>query len=220
MTNNPTKLGRRSTKLAVAAGALALGAAGVTAAANAAAPTAAAKTHATTFKMVRSAGAAAAKCIPHAGATVTVRNAGQVEIMNVYAHGLPKNTEFDLFVLQVPNAPFGVSWYQGDLETNKYGNGHGRYVGRFSVETFAIAPGVAPAPSVHSTPIPDATSNPAFGPVHTYHLGLWFNSSADAAKAGCPSTVTPFNGEHNAGIQALSTRQFQDQHGPLRRINP
>jgi hypothetical protein len=56
--------------------------------------------------------------------------------------------------------------------------------------------------------------------VHTYHLGLWFNSPADAAKAGCPSTVTPFNGEHNAGIQALSTRQFQDQHGPLRRINP
>jgi hypothetical protein len=25
------------------------------------------------------------------------------------------------------------------------------------------------------------------GPVQTYHLGLWFNSPDDAAKAGCPT---------------------------------
>lgn len=206
------------TKVAVALGAVALGAAGITAGSTVAASAASAP-HVKTFKMLRSSGAKAAKCIPNAQATVTVRRAGPVEVMNVYAHGLPKNTDFDLFVLQVPNAPFGVSWYQGDLETNKHGNGHGRYIGRFSIETFAVAPGTAPAPSVHSSPIPDATSNPAFGPVHTYHLGLWFNSPRDAAKAGCPSTVTPFNGEHNAGIQALSTRQFGDRHGPLRRIH-
>jgi hypothetical protein len=49
-------------------------------------------------------------------------------------------------------------------------------------------------------------------------LGLWFNDPADAAAAGCQSTVTPFNGEHNAGVQALSTRNFADAQGPLRQV--
>ena len=56
--------------------------------------------------------------------------------------------------------------------------------------------------------------------MHTFHLGLWFNSPADAMKAGCPATVTPFNGDHNAGIQALSTRNFADDQGPLRQLVP
>jgi hypothetical protein len=52
-----------------------------------------------------------------------------------------------------------------------------------------------------------------------YHLGLWFNSPQDAAAAGCAATTTPFNGEHNAGVQALSTRNFPDPSGPLRRLH-
>jgi hypothetical protein len=76
------------------------------------------------------------------------------------------------------------------------------------------------APVVHNSPIKDAATNPAFAPVHTYHVGVWFNSAKDAAAAGCTNVVTPFNGEHNAGPQALSTRQFSDTHGPLRRIKP
>lgn len=215
-------MARRTTKLAVALGAAGLSIAGAGAAAVAATSSGSAP-HATadaqTFRMVRSAGAVTAGCIPNAKATVTVKRAGIVEVMDVSASGLPKNTDFDLFVIQVPNAPFGVSWYQGDLETNQWGNGHGRYVGRFSNETFAVAPGVAPAPSVHTSPIADATSNPAFAPVHTYHLGLWFNSPAAANRAGCGNTVTPFNGEHNAGVQALSTRQAPDNFGPLRRLH-
>ena len=50
--------------------------------------------------------------------------------------GLPPNTDFDLFVIQVPNKPFGLSWYQGDIETNKDGVGYGEFIGRFSIETF------------------------------------------------------------------------------------
>ena len=50
--------------------------------------------------------------------------------------------------------------------------------------------------------------NPAFNPVQMYHLGLWFNSPKDAATAGCGGTITPFNGEHDADVQALSTRNF------------
>jgi hypothetical protein len=74
---------------------------------------------------------------------------------------------------------------------------------------------------VHNQPpFPDASSNPATGPVHTFHLGLWFNASEDAVKAGCPGSVTPFNGEHNAGVQALNTAAFPDAKGPLGRLKP
>ena len=64
----------------------------------------------------------------------------------------------------------------------------------------------------------DASTNPVFAPVHMYHVGVWFNSAKASAAAGCANTVTPFNGEHTAGPQALSTRQYSDTHGPLRKI--
>ncbi|MEA2303599.1 MAG: hypothetical protein QOH43_879 [Solirubrobacteraceae bacterium] len=169
------------------------------------------------FTMVRSAAAANAGCVPDARASVEIQSKGPVEKMRVRVKGLPKNTNFDFFVIQVPNAPFGLSWYQGDIETNGHGTGTGSFVGRFNVETFIVAPGSAPAPKVHDA---DATTNPATPPVHTFHLGLWFNSPADAAAAGCPSTVTPFNGDHTAGIQVLSTRNFDDDQGPLRQLAP
>ena len=123
-------------------------------------------------------------------------------------------------MIQVPNAPFGLSWYQGDIETNRHGRGHQRFIGRFNEETFIVAPNAAPAPQVHSNAFPDAQTNPQTGPVHTYHLGLWFNSPADAVKAGCPGGVTPFNGEHNAGVQVLNTSNFPDLEGPLLKVKP
>jgi hypothetical protein len=52
-------------------------------------------------------------------------------------------------------------------------------VGRFNIETFIVAqpPGGQPAPVVHNQPpFPDASTNPATEPIHTYHLGLWFGS--------------------------------------------
>jgi hypothetical protein len=173
------------------------------------------------FDLIPSATAVAANCLRNAEAEVTIRSQGPVEVMKIEAHGLPKSTGFDLFIIQVPNAPFGLSWYQGDLKSDKKGEAEGTFIGRFSIETFSVAPGSAPAPVVHtSPPFPDASSNPATPPIHQYHVGLWFNSSTDAAAAGCPATPTPFNGEHNAGVQALSTRQFPDDHGPLRQIQP
>jgi hypothetical protein len=174
----------------------------------------------TTFNMVRSATAANAGCIPNALGRVTINSLGNVETMHLEATGLPPKTEFDAFVIQLPNAPFGLSWYQGDLTTDENGKGVADFIGRFSIETFIVAPGSGPAPVVHTQPIPDANSNPATGPVHTFHVGLWFGSPEAAATAGCPATVTPFNGDHNAGVQALSTRNFGNLFGPLRRIKP
>jgi hypothetical protein len=171
-----------------------------------------------TFTMPVSAGAKT--CVPNASATVTITPAGPVEIMDVTVQGLPPNTEFDFFVLQVPKTPFGVAWYQGDIETDKHGRGHEQFIGRFSIETFAVATGSQPAPSVFNGPFPDATLNPPFNPIQMYHLGLWFGSPQAAQAAGCPATVTPFNGEHNAGIQVLNTANFADDQGPLRKVNP
>ena len=172
------------------------------------------------FDLVPSGKAVSANCLADARGEVRIRSEGPVEVMDVSVQGLPPKTEFDVFVIQVPNAPFGLSWYQGDLETNQRGRGHQTFIGRFSEETFIVAPGSASAPQIHHNAVPDSQLNPATGPIHTFHLGLWFNSPADAAKAGCPQDVTPFNGEHNAGIQALSTRNFLDAQGPLLNVKP
>jgi hypothetical protein len=174
----------------------------------------------TAFTMVRSAKAEAAACLAGAGADVTIHSRGGVEVMDVSVRGLPPQTAFGLFVLQAPNAPFGFGWYQGEIETNRDGLGHQRFVGRFNNETFTTAPGSIPTPVLHHNAFPDAQLNPATAPVHQFHLGLWFNSPADAVRAGCPGDVTPFNGEHSAGIQVLSTRNRPDAQGPLRGVTP
>jgi hypothetical protein len=135
-----------------------------------------------------------------------VTSLGPVELMRVTVTDLPANTDFDFFVIQLPTAPFGLSWYQDDIEIDGQGRGEGTFLGRFSIETFIVAPGSGSAPVVHSAaPFPDASTNPATSPVHTFHLGLWFDSPTDAASAGCAATVTPFNGDHTAGIQVLNT---------------
>jgi hypothetical protein len=156
--------------------------------------------------------------LPNAHGTGTISSlSSQAEKLQISVSGLPHHADFDLFIIQVPIAPFGLSWYQGDIDTNSVGQGSGTFVGRFSRETFIVAPGVAPAPTpFHTGPFPDAPSNPATAPVQTYHVGLWFNSPTAAANAGCPNTVTPFNGTHNAGIQVLNTATFPTLAGPLR----
>jgi hypothetical protein len=68
------------------------------------------------------------------------------------------------------------------------------YTGIFSDETFLLD---------GSTPV-------AMG-----HIGIWFADPNDAAKAGCPGTPTPFDGDHVAGILVFSSVNFADDHGPL-----
>jgi len=183
----------------------------------AAAPNAHDKDDSVSFPMQVSAGAKT--CLPNAKADVKITPTGEVDIMEVTVQGLPAKTDFDFFVLQVPKSPFGVAWYQGDIQTDKNGRGSARFMGRFSIETFAVATGSAPAPVVFNGPFPDASLNPPFNPIQMYHLGLWFNSPTDAQAATCPATVTPFNGEHNAGLQVLNTANFPDDQGPLRKVN-
>jgi hypothetical protein len=174
--------------------------------------------HAVRFPLVRSAGAVKANCLPHARGVMRVTPGSLNDLMEVAVAGLPPETDFDLFVTQLPNAPFGVAWYQSDLHTDDEGHGYIQVRGIFDVETFSLSPG-GPAggedPTQNLTGPAVTDTNAVFRPTHQYHLGLWFNSPDDAAHAGCPATVTPFNGEQHAGIQALSTRTFPDNQGPL-----
>ena len=159
--------------------------------------------------------AAAAGCLPHAQGHVTVRDvSGGTQRMDVSVKGLPPNTEFSVFVLQVPTGPFGMSWYQGDIVTDKKGRGSEEFRGIFSRELFVFAPASRAAAQTDTF---DAATNPVTAPVHTYHLGLWFSDPADAAAAGCPGTVTPFEGNHQAGIQVFNTSNFGTEAatGPL-----
>lgn len=160
----------------------------------------------------------ASTCLPNAAAFVVDHSFGEFENLEVIVRGLPPNTGFDLFSIQVPNAPFGLAWYIGDIETDGKGDGVGNFVGRFNVETFVVSPAALPSPQVFPSPpavLPNSKTGAKVDPVQLYHLGLWFNSPEDAAKAGCANTATPFNGEHRAGIQVLNTGKFQDIAGPL-----
>ncbi|MGB2971933.1 MAG: hypothetical protein WBD29_06155, partial [Candidatus Competibacter sp.] len=85
------------------------------------------------------------QCLPNARGEVSIDAGESAELMSVKVEGLPANTAFDVFVIQVPTLPFGLSWYQGDLTTNAKGKGKARFVGRFNIETFIVAPNVAPA---------------------------------------------------------------------------
>jgi hypothetical protein len=166
----------------------------------------------TTIKFPLTVSPGAKSCLPKAEGTVTVHTLGVVENLDAVIEGLPPNTDLVIFNIQVPNKPFGLAWYNGDILTDDTGSGVTNIVGRFNLGTFIVSPGVAPAPQVFPD---DGKFGVATAPVQIYHLGIWFNSPDDAVKAGCPGTVTPFTSNHHAGIQVLNTATFPDTAGPL-----
>jgi hypothetical protein len=102
------------------------------------------------------------------------------------------------------------------------GRGHQKFIGRFNIETFIVAqpPAGQAAPAVHDQPpFPDAASNPRpSGP----HLpsGLVVQLAHGCPQRGLSRAVTRFNGDHNAGIQVLSTQNFPNLEGPLKQLTP
>lgn len=102
------------------------------------------------FKIV----SAQAGCLPNASGRLAISSVGDLQHLHLEIYGLPPNTGFDTFIIQVPKAPFGMAWYQGDIDTDSAGTGVADYVGVFSKETFMLAPGVAPAPVVFPTTPP------------------------------------------------------------------
>lgn len=124
-------------------------------------------------------------------------NGAQNDVMTLTASGLPKNTGFDMFLVQ--NSPldsgtfngFGFGWYQSDVNSSSTGTVSVKVQGIFDKETFI--------------------ENPAspFTPIHTFNVGFWFGSptqeQAVCGNATAPA-ATPFNGEQNAGLLAMITQ--------------
>jgi hypothetical protein len=167
----------------------------------------------------------AQSCLPDANGLVTLNSLGIVEEMHIQVNFLPPNTDFDVFVIQQPNAPFGLAWYLGDLLTDSSGSGVTDLIGRFQFGTFIVAPGATAAPVTQPKgPFPDKSSNLGTeGPIQLYHVGIWFDSAKEAQKLGCTSslTPTPFNSIHNAGIQVLnSAGATKNKIGPLGQFKP
>lgn len=147
-----------------------------------------------TFNMVRSAGAT---CLASdAQARVAISDLGPVQNLHIEVFKLTPNTSFTTFIVQHPTKPFGLGWYQGDIQTDSRGRGVADFTGIFNDETFIV-------------------SDP---PIQLDHLGVWFADPNDAVNAGCADTVTPFDGDHEAGIQVLNTSNFADDKGPLLKL--
>ena len=146
-------------------------------------------------------GSFACPAIQHAKATIKITNrfanGAQNDVMTLTASGLPKNTGFDMFLVQ--HSPldsgtfsgFGFGWYQSDVNSDSSGNASVKVQGIFDKETFI--------------------ENPAspFNPIHTFNVGFWFGSPTQE-KAVCGNATapakTPFNGEQNAGLLAMITQ--------------
>ena len=152
--------------------------------------------------------AAISACLPNASGHVTITTGALNDVMTVTIQGMPAGTGFDLFVIQQPGTPFGVSWYQTDIHANSNGTGTGTVRGVFDSETFSVSPG----------------GTTTFAATHQYHLGLWFDSPKVPFNLGCEPgltapTVTPFNGNQHAGIQVLNTAEFPVAAGPLSHVH-
>ena len=91
-----------------------------------------------TFPLTVSPGAK--NCLPKAEGTVKVHTLGVVETLDAVIEDLPPNTDFVIFNIQVPNKPFGLAWYNGDILTDAKGVGVTHLVGRFNIGTFIVSP--------------------------------------------------------------------------------
>ena len=193
--------------LPVKLGAVATAAAAATALVLTAATSATATSKTFSFALQPSSAAISA-CLPHASGHVTITTGDLNDTMKITVSGMPANKGFDLFVIQQPGAPFGISWYQTDTQANSSGTGSATVRGVFDSQTFSVSPG----------------GTTTFSPTHQYHLGLWFNDPNVPFSLGCESgatspIITPFNGEQHAGIQVLNTSNFPTAAGPLSHVH-
>jgi hypothetical protein len=147
---------------------------------------------------------------PTPAATVTVTRGELHDTLTLKASNLKPNLGFDLFTIQNTNlladgepdpnfVNFGLAWYQTDVQANKYGDA------TVTINTILLDQifGFDPAASL--------------APTHTFHVGFWFNKPADAEACGFDvNTPTPFNGEQNAGPNAMiSLPNAKTDLGPL-----
>ena len=147
---------------------------------------------------------------PAPTAEILVQRGELNDILILHAEHLKPNLGFDLFTIQNTNLlangevdpnfkNFGLAWYQTDVQASSEGNAETVIKTILLDQIFGF----------------DPASNLA--PTHTFHVGFWFNNPEDAAACGFdPKKPTPFNGEQNAGPNAMiSLPSATTKLGPL-----
>jgi hypothetical protein len=130
---------------------------------------------------------------------VTVTQNGLNDDLSLVIRHVKPNLDFDLFTTEKTNlladgtvnpdfTTFGLAWYQSDIniQADSFGNALTVIRSIFVNQIFGF----------------DAGTTPPLAPTHTFHVGFWFDSPADAAPCGFTGT-TPFNGTQNAGPNAM-----------------
>src|SRR5262245_45157502 len=133
-----------------------------------------------------------AACMPNAHVTVTVRLATDVrgfDVFHVEGDGLPPNTTFTVFLLEMARAPFGAAEYIGDFTSDDQGQAD---------NTFRLI-------------VAEAFSSTLVGGQRTRvelnQVGAWFADPAgdDFCFGPGGGAVTPFDGDNEAGVQAFNS---------------
>lgn len=175
------------------AGVLLLGA-GAIPAYNAAAARMRAAPRLTAFSLAPASTAIAA-CLPHLQARATVVPGPQNDTLSLRAAGLPAFAALDLYITELPHAPFGLAWPLSMLQADAQG------IASVQVQTTVLqASGLAGTPRTAA------------------HLAIFFDdpNDADPCFGGAGAPVTAFNAAHHAGPAVLATTGFPDAAGPLR----
>jgi hypothetical protein len=132
-------------------------------------------------------------------ATVTVKRGELHDTLVLKASNLKPHLGFDLFTIQNSNLladgqpdpnfkNFGLAWYQTDVQANADGEAQVAIATILLDQIFGF----------------DPASN--LLPTHTFHVGFWFNKPGDAVACGFNAAEpTPFNGEQDAGPNAMIT---------------
>jgi hypothetical protein len=130
-------------------------------------------------------------------AQIIVQRGELNDILILHAQHLKPNLGFDLFTIQNTNLlssgavdpafkNFGLAWYQTDVQADSEGNAEVAIKTILLDQIFGFDPAAALVPT------------------HTFHVGFWFNKPEDAAACGFNvAQPTPFNGEQNAGPNAM-----------------
>ena len=132
-----------------------------------------------------------AACLPNAAARVTVfprEDVRGVDTLHLRAWGLPPNTSFAVFLTEMPVPPFGAVQYIGDFTTNAAGRGHVR-VDAIIDEAFAF-------------------NNTTGIRIDLNHVVFWFADPADDEDCVPGSAPTQFDGDGEAGVAAMSSKNF------------
>jgi hypothetical protein len=160
--------------------------------------------HSKTFSLKPSAALTNLSCLQPNGKTATakatVTRGSLNDTLKLTLSGFKPHLGFDLFTVQLNAPPFGLAWYQSDVETNSTGGATVTIKTILLDQIFGFSGG----------------GTTTFAPINTFHVGFWFDSPQEAQ--GClstPAPTTPFNGEHNAGPLA-----FISQVNPATGLGP